>query len=306
MRGRFALVLAGLGALGGCATPATISSLPAVSVTAAAETVPVGTSAQDAADDPAIWRNPADPAASLIVATDKKAGLHVYGLDGRPRHFDPAGLLNNVDLVDMGAAGVIVVASDRNDLKVARLRVYRLDTAAARLVPLGTVPGGAGEGYGLCLLRKGDALHAFSVLKHGAVEEFALDLTVAGLSARPVRSMKLATQTEGCVADPRSGALYVGEEARGIWRFAAGATTGELVAAVDGRQLVADVEGLALVADGLAGGYLVASSQGDNAFAVYRLPGMEPVGRFRIAAGRFGSVEETDGIELVAGSFGEA
>ena len=71
---------------------------------------------QDAADDPAIWRNAADPAASLIVATDKKAGLYVYGLDGRTRSFADGGLLNNVDLADMGAAGVIVVASDRNDL----------------------------------------------------------------------------------------------------------------------------------------------------------------------------------------------
>jgi 3-phytase len=301
-----ACALAGLASLGGCVTPAPIASLPAATVTAVAETAPVGTSAQDAADDPAIWRNASDPAASLIVATDKKAGLHVYGLDGKPRHFDPAGLLNNVDLLDMGAAGVIVVASDRNDPVAARLRVYRLDTGAAKLVPLGTVPGGAGEGYGLCLLRNGNALHAFSVLKHGAIEEFAIDFSADGISARPVRSMKLATQTEGCVADPRSGTLYVGEEGRGIWRFAAGATTGELVAAVDGRQLVADVEGLALVTEGQAGGHLVASSQGDNAYAVYRLPGMEPAGRFRIAAGRFGSVEETDGIELAAGNFGEA
>jgi 3-phytase len=69
-------------------------------------------------------------------------------------------------------------------------------------------------------------------------------------------------------------------------------------------MLVPDVEGLALATEGEDGGYLVASSQGDNAYVVYRLPGMEPLGRFRIAAGTFGATEETDGIELDPRSFG--
>src|SRR3546814_8619832 len=46
-------------------------------ISARVETVPVK-SPGDAADDPAIWANPDDPAASLIVATDKKAGLYLY------------------------------------------------------------------------------------------------------------------------------------------------------------------------------------------------------------------------------------
>ena len=61
---------------------------------------------------------------------------------------------------------------------------------------------------------------------------------------------------------------------------------------------------MALAPAGADGGYLVASSQGDNAYAVFRLPGMEPLGRFRVAAGTFGSTEETDGIDLILGSFG--
>jgi len=92
-------------------------------VKALAETVPVGTSMDDAADDPAIWRNRRDPAKSLIVATDKKAGLYVYGLDGKVRAFDPAGRLNNVDLLDLGRRGILVVASDRNDPAQAQLRL---------------------------------------------------------------------------------------------------------------------------------------------------------------------------------------
>lgn len=299
------LIVTLAGALGACSTTPQVSSWAAAPVLARGETEPVGTgNGEDAADDPAIWRNPADPAASLIVATDKKAGLHIYTLDGKSRFFEPSGRLNNVDLVDMGKAGIIVVASDRNDEANAKLRLYRLDTANIRLEPLGIVAGGAGEAYGICLLRRGDALHAFSVLKHGAIEEFRLGLGVSPASV-PVRTMKLATQTEGCAADPRDGTLYVGEEDAGIWRFAPGSTAGELVAPIDRLQLVDDVEGLAILPQGANGGLLVASSQGDNAYALFRLPDMAPVGRFRIVNGKtIGGAEETDGIDLSAGDFG--
>lgn len=312
MRRALTLAAALLAGSAHAATPATSPAAPAsvqtVNVTAKSETVPVGTSNADAADDPAIWRNRRNPAASLIVATDKKAGLYVYGLDGKVRHFETAGRLNNVDLVDLGRRGVIVVASDRNDEANAVLRLYRLDTATGRLAALGQVTGGAGEAYGVCLLRQGDVLHAFSVLKAGDIHQVRLDVTDSGVSGAIVRSLKLATQTEGCVADARSSTLFVGEEDRGIWAFDArpqGATEGKLVAPVDGAQLVADVEGLALAPKGRSGGWLVASSQGDNAYALYSLPDLKPAGRFRVAAGVVGSAEETDGIELVLGNFGK-
>lgn len=296
-----ALSLAGQAAVAVSAAP-----LAAVPVTATAETIPVATAQGDAADDPAIWRNPRRPAKSLIVATDKKAGLYVYGMDGRARSFVAAGRVNNVDLIDLGAAGVIVVASDRNDKAQASLRVYRLDTVAGRLDPLGAVSGGVGEAYGVCLMARSGGLDAFSVLKHGAIHQVRIALGEGSVRGEIVRSLQLATQTEGCVVDPRSGTLYVGEEDRGIWAFPTdpASRSGALVAEADGRQLVADTEGLALYPVGARGGWLIASSQGDNAYALYRLPGMVPAGRFRVAAGRFGATEETDGIAAAPGDFG--
>lgn len=290
--------------LGGCATTPAITGWPAVSVTASGETAPVGTAKADAADDPAIWRNPADPAASLIVATDKKAGLHVYDLSGTSRSMAGVGLVNNVDLVDLGAEGVIVVASDRNDPANAALQVFRLNTATARLEPLGRVPGGAGEGYGLCLWNNAGTVHAFSVLKQGQIEEFRLDFAGNTVRSVPVLSRKVMTQPEGCVVDPRTGTLYVGEEGAGVWRYPAGSEQGELILPVDNRMLVADVEGIDIAPRGESGGWLVVSSQGDNAYAVFDLATLAPVGRFRIAAGQFGATEETDGIALDVRSFG--
>jgi 3-phytase len=61
---------------------------------------------------------------------------------------------------------------------------------------------------------------------------------------------------------------------------------------------------LALAPSGADDGYLVVSSQGDNAYAVYKLPEASYVGRFRIGDGAVDSVQETDGIELMLGDFG--
>jgi 3-phytase len=201
---------------------------------------------------------------------------------------------------------VIVAASDRNDEARALLRLYLLDTGKAALEPLGTVPGGEGEAYGVCLWQGLDGLHAYSVLKEGTVNEYLLEPSGKGFTGKLLRERKLASQPEGCVVDPRDGTLFVGEEDTGIWRFTAQDTTGKLVAKADGKHLTADVEGLALVTDGASGGWLVASSQGDNAYALFDLATGKPAGRFRINGGTLGGTSDTDGIEVILGDFGPA
>jgi 3-phytase len=293
-------------ALCACAVPAPAPKIETANVTADAETVPVATQ-DDAADDPAIWRNAANPAASLIVATDKKRGLHVYGLDGAERSFLVAGRVNNVDLA-VTRTGVIVAASDRNDDANGKIALFRLDTATARLAPLGQVPAGAGEAYGICLWATPGALTAFVTFKQGMVRQVELDVQAA--TGRIVRTLQLGSQPEGCVVDPRTARLYVGEEDVGIWRFDARAASGPkgmLIARVDGKRLFADVEGLAIAAEGPTnGGWLVASSQGDNAYTLWRLSDERFAGRVRIDAGQFGATQETDGIEVITGDFGPA
>ena len=283
------------------------SPLPTATVTAAGETAAVATANADAADDPAIWRNAANPAASLIVGTDKKAGLYVYGLDGAVRDFVDAGRVNNVDLAGFGGR-IIVAASDRNDVANGKVALFSLDPVTAKLTALGQVAAGRGEAYGLCLYDTGDALHAFVVMKDGTIAQLALDVSGAAPAARIVRTLKLATQSEGCVVDARTHRLYVAEEDVGLWRFdarASGATTPIKIAAADGQQIVADAEGVAIAAEGAGnGGYLVVSSQGDNAYAVYALADDRYIGRFRIMPGTVGGTSETDGIAIATGSFG--
>jgi 3-phytase len=287
--------------------PMQSASARTAEITAQAETEPVGRPNRDTADDPAIWRNAGDPLKSLIVATDKKEGLNVFGLDGKRRHFAPAGRINNVDLVDMGHRGVLVVASDRNDKSDARLRIYRLLTDTAKLQLLGVVDDGEGEAYGLCAMRMEDELHAFSIRKDGEIRQTRIDLSGNTPSGETVRTMRVASKSEGCVVDERTFTLYVGEQDHAIWAFDArpeGAPEGRRVADVDEEFLDSDVEGLAIAPVGKDGGWLVASSQGDDAYAIYNLPDFTPAGRFRIVEGAVGSTEHTDGIDLVLGSFG--
>jgi 3-phytase len=293
----------------GCATPQPVMSpLPTVTVSAKVETQPVGT-LEDAADDPAIWRNATNPAESLIVATDKRAAIHVYDLAGKKLHSVPSLRLNNVDLRDVGGnIGVLVAASDRQDLASAKMALFRLDTVAKKLVPLATLPVGPGEAYGMCLWRRAsdNALFGFLVLKDGRIDQVALDL--AGVpTGKIVRSMKLGTQSEGCVVDDRTGILYVTEEDVGLWKFDASPdapVTATALAKADGKEIVMDAEGIAIAPSGTDGGYIIVSSQGDNAYAVYKLPEASYVGRFRITDGTIDGVQETDGIELMLGDFG--
>ncbi|MEL6782630.1 MAG: phytase [Pseudomonadota bacterium] len=298
----FALITLGIAAA--CASVP--SGNPAVSVVASAETVPVGTVNQDAADDPAIWRNADDPANSLIVGTDKKGGLYVYNLKGEQLSFMQAPGLNNVDLVELPDGRVLVAASDRADLASAHVTLTVLDTGSGVLTPLDRIPVGPGEGYGICinLLRSDDAVEIFSAPKNGVIYRTLVVPGKASVRHETATLTSVPSQPEGCVVDDRTGTLYIGEEAAGIWAIDISTGEKDLVAPTGTGVTVADVEGLALAPEGRIGGYLVASSQGDNAYAVYRLPGMDPVGRFRIAAGEFGATEETDGIELDPRSFG--
>ncbi len=298
-------------ALAGCAPVAPpsgpLATAAAIPVRAVAETDPVGT-ADDAADDPAIWRNAAAPERSLVIGTDKKAGIHVHDLKGKRLSFTPAARLNNVDLRDLGNQ-VIVVASDRADVVAAHVALFRLDTAAAKLVSLGRYPVGPGEAYGMCLWRRASdaALFGFLVLKDGRIDQISIDLSGSVPAVKTVRSLKLGTQSEGCVVDDRTGFLYVAEEDVGIWRFAAdpaGDPSPLSIAKADGKTLTADAEGLALAPQGKSGGWLVASSQGDSTYAVYSLKDHKLVGRFRIDGGAIDGTSETDGIDLALGDFG--
>ncbi|MEU1019168.1 phytase [Streptomyces sp. NPDC005898] len=115
------------------------AALPAVTPVAETPALHDDEAGGDAdADDPAIWRNAADPARSLVIATAKQGGLRVYDLHAREVQSVPApaapgpdhapGRFNNVDLVHglrltTGRADLAVTSDRGSD----RLRFHRID-----------------------------------------------------------------------------------------------------------------------------------------------------------------------------------
>ncbi len=290
-------------------TPLVVAAARGVPVvTAALETEPVDAGI-DAADDPAIWVNPADPSQSLIIGTDKtpQGGLVVYNLDGSIRQFVPIGRVNNVDLRSGFTLGgeetTLVVATNRTGRAMV---IYALVHATLELREAGDpVVSDMREVYGICMYRsaQGGSFYAFvNSANTGETEQYLLEDDGAGrVSATLVREFVVGSQTEGCAADDETGALYMGEEAVGLWRYSAEADADDSRTLVDGTgedgDLIADVEGVAIYYAADGAGYLVVSSQGSSEFVVYERAGDNAyVGRFVII--------ETDAVDAVSGSDG--
>jgi 3-phytase len=248
---------------------------------AEAETDPVP-SGGDAADDPAIWIHPTAPGRSVVIGTDKQAGLGVWDLDGQELQFLADGELNNVDLryrFPLGGEEVaLITAGERSQDIIA---VYTIDPQTRRLRDVAARDIALGIGiYGSCMYRSattGD-FYFFGNSKSGEVEQWRLFDDGSGrVDAELVRSFDVGTQTEGCVADDETGYLFIGEENIAIWRYAAEPGAGTSRVLVDtvgwGSPLSPDVEGLTIYHAAGGAGYLIASSQGNSTFVVYdRMP----------------------------------
>jgi 3-phytase len=310
--------------LSGCATtpaPVRVASAPTVTVAASAETVAVGTANADAADDPAIWSPGAGATANFngnrvngwVAGTDKKAGLHIFGMDGQPLQFLPEGLLNNVDLREVEIEGrrqILLGASDRGRMGVA---LYIFDPASDapdnRVRPFGFIRSDVAEPYGFCMGVADGAPHAVLIAKDGQVRDYRIDVTNGAATGTELRRFAIGSQSEGCAVDDANGHLYVGEEAVGVWRYGFGTASTERtqIQSVDTTgRLIADVEGMSLIRDG-GTTWLLVSSQGDSAFAVWRVGARDPVyvGRFHVGAGNgIDEVTTTDGIDARSGPVG--
>jgi len=204
-RGWVGLALAGV--LTGCASdPPTEPFTPVTGnwVRPALETPPVA-SRGDAADDPAIWVDQENPGRSLILGTNKDAGLHVYDLTGRQVQYLPAGRVNNVDLrrKPWGQRGMsVAVASHREP---SELVVFTLDHASRTVREVRRLPVDLTEPYGVCLYQDGEDQH-WVILndKDGTFVQYRLERDYGITEARRFAT---ATQPEGCVADDETARI---------------------------------------------------------------------------------------------------
>lgn len=299
--------------LSGCLHPELISDSAKMTqgtgtpVMAVAETAAVGSVNLDSADDPEVWVDPSNPDRVVIYGTDKKAGLYSYDINGKVIDFLTVGPMNNVDLRnDTLGLPVVVAASDRVGNGV---RFFKLDPATLKTSDWAFAPLATSEAYGFCLGKTtANELVAIMVGKTGDVAQ----ATVSAAAGKPVltetRRFNVGTQSEGCVVDDATQTLYIAEENVAIWMYSLDPATGnqrKALISLPSDKLKADIEGLTLLRDGPKT-FLIASSQGDSAFAVWRVDG-EPVyqGRFSVFPGNgIDAVTGTDGVAAMGGQVG--
>ncbi|WP_022962562.1 phytase [Halopseudomonas pelagia] len=265
----------------------------------------------DAADDPAIWVNPAQPELSRVLGTDKRAGLGVYDLQGKELQFLPVGRLNNVDLrYDFAFAGQTVdlaVASNRDGNS---LHLFAIDQSSGELTDIGQIPTSLDEIYGLCMSQSPQGeIYAIPNDKDGRFQQYHITAEADQVRGELVREFATQTQPEGCVADDQRQTLFIGEEDVAVWALDASAdapTTLHKVVGIGGL-VKDDIEGLAFYQHA-EHPYLVISSQGNDSFVVF--DGQAPYalrGAFRVglnAESGIDGVSETDGLEISSDDLG--
>ncbi|MBX8515632.1 phytase [Pseudomonas cichorii] len=283
---------------------------PLPSVVAVAQSQPVARQG-DAADDPAIWIHPKNPAQSRVLGTNKKQGLLVYNLKGKQLQELAVGRLNNVDIRPgfmLGKQKVdLAVASnrDRNSLSL-----FSIDRSTGALREAGEIPTPLAQIYGICLFQPASGeIYAFANDKDGSFLQYRISAPDGKARGELVRSFKVDSQPEGCVADDQRQRLFLGEEDVGVWAVDARADQPATLSSVIkvGDVVHADVEGLALY-QSEQHDYLVISSQGNDSYVVVDAEAPYALrGAFRVGLNtRLGidGTSETDGLEVTSANLG--
>jgi len=335
---RLAIVIVSIAALTACSGPDTVP--------AAAPEQTDATTLADAAlspilvteatavdtDDPAIWINPADPAQSLILGTDKGGSIYVFDLDGKiipEKTFTGMGRANNIDVeygVMLGGEPIdIAVATDRN---ANLLRVFRLP----EMTPIdnGGLPAFAGEPpelqrpMGIALYKRPSDGAVFAVVSRksgpsgGYLWQYLLEDDGGGMvKASKVRAFGTFSdatsmdegvpelgEIESIAVDDALGYVYYSDELTGIRKYHADpdAPDADSELALFGTDGFTDQrEGISIYEINDGTGYILVSDQQGNAFRIFTREG-EPGDphNHRFVKAVAVSTNESDGSEVTS------
>ncbi|MBX3707953.1 MAG: phytase [Pseudomonadales bacterium] len=278
-------------------------------------------------DDPAIWINRDDPAASLILGTDKDAdgALYVFGLDGRV-HADKVvrGLLrpNNVDVAyDVLVGGKRVDVAVLTERFASRLRIFRLPDMAP--IDGGGIPVFVGERardpMGIALYTRPADGALFAIVsrsdafapREGYLHQYRLadDGTgqLRGLFTRAFASWSGLKEIEALAVDDALGYVYASDESWGVRKYHADPLAEDaeeqLAEFGTGDLFARDHEGIAIYRRDDGTGYILVSDQQADLFRIFTREGAaddphrhELVGTVRL------STRDSDGSDVIAQS----
>ncbi len=269
-----------------CFGAARAQTPPLVPASGQTDNVPSNTGAVDVA----IWIHPTDVRQSVIIGTDRRTGLLLYGIDGRQiPGIGFSGLINAVDLrynfPFNGGTIPLIAATDQVNSTFA---LFTIDPANRSLQIIAPPLPTRTNVLGLSMYRSNanGSYYAFVTDTDGGIQQWGL----VEDGGTVVRTLTLSSQAEGIVCDDAYGVLYVAEDLVGIWKYGAEPDAGTARVPVDsttdGGHLVARVKGLSIYRARNGAGYLLASSQGNATIAVYgREPGNRFLGVFQVDGG---------------------
>tara|TARA_Y100001933_G_scaffold86089_1_gene87380 strand:+ start:233 stop:1798 length:1566 start_codon:yes stop_codon:yes gene_type:complete len=262
----------------------------------------------DAADDPAIWFNQANPTKSLIFGTDKRKGIHVYDIYGKELSFSELGATNNIDLrvIDKN---VHMVISNRSSSTLGYwifpesglfeyflenpINAFTEDIIHYHLEANMDV-------YGVCMGFVNGRLSAALTEEEGPTVQM-WDLTTKKVIGEidvisdEENAPKTGNEAEGCVFDDENSRLLISREGSKGYLKAYESDTLQMIEVVDSRDgnIIGDPEGVAIYKTSDVEGYIILSSQGGNEFNLYDRVSLDFISKFKINA-----VEDTDGLDV--------
>lgn len=244
-------------------------------------------------DDPAIWINPADPAKSLVIGTDKDqdGGLYVFDLNGKiVREIHDLKRPNNVDiaygLMLGGKPTDIAVTTERFTHK---LRIFSLpDMTPVDQGGIDVFVGETARGFrdlmGIALYT--NVTHQISAIvgrKTGPTDGGYLwqyDLTddgtghVKAILVRKFGAYSGRKEIESIAVDNELGYVYYSDEGVGVHKYHADSRRGNTELALFAKTgFTEDHEGISIYKTGAQTGYILVSDQGANQFHIFRREG---------------------------------
>ncbi len=272
-------------------------------------------------DDPAIWVNSKDPAASLIIGTDKEVngGLYVFDLHGkvvktvpelgRPNNVDIAyGFKLNDELVD------IVITTERSN---NQLRIFSVpDMEPIDNGGLEVFEGVDERGpMGIALYSTSDGvLYAIVGRTDGPLEGYLWQYRIEDAGNGNVKLIKVrefgkysgVKEIEAIAVDNELGFVYYADEAFGVRKYYANPAMGNEELALFGTDdFGRDIEGISIYKTDDKTGYILISDQQVGTFNIYPREGtLEDQNRHQLIKSVELMTLESDGSEVSSTNLG--
>ncbi|RNL53468.1 phytase [Pedobacter jejuensis] len=274
-------------------------------------------------DDPAIWINPADPAKSLVIGTDKdvKGGLYVFDLKGKIISSKTVRGLQRPDNVDVAYG--LMLGGKKTDIAITterythKLRIYSLPDM--KPVDNGGIPVFVGETeaefrdlMGISIYTAPDGkIYAIVGRKSGPKEGGYLwqyQLSDDGKGSIKVNLVRKfgkysgKKEIEAIAVDNELGYIYYCDEQFGVRKYYADPAKGNEELSLFGQgDFTVDNEGIAIYKTAGNNGYILVSDQGAKQLKVYSRTGKVGASNLHplLTTIKY-SANQTDGIDVVS------